>query len=361
MTKILWKNRPLSTGNSGYNDGEDDTNITTYDLQANGLLLKEMINQTEDDCLAAVKQNGTAIIYAKHQTDAIKLAAVKQNGNVIQYIKNPDDKLCKAALYQNPNCLQFVKYQTEEMIFIAVKKNPLTVKMIKTPSVDLYFKLIDINIDSHQYMNSIYADATFMLSVWKKILCRDGLKLQNCKKQTFELCEIAIEQNPHAIQFVNYLIFSKIKMFNLIKSATIKKPSIIQYIVDYNKYNIIGKDNYNHILKLALNQNGLLVKYLSDTTYETYELYKLAVEQNKDAIYLIKNKYYKTILNDSSYVKSKKEIEDCAICYSSNEYFIKKFQCNHIYCRDCLQNEAVKKCPMCRESRKEHSFILIKK
>ena len=63
------------------------SNITKEDLKYNGLLLKEMINQTEDDCITAVKQNGTAIIYAKYLTEEVKLAAVKQNGNAIQYIK----------------------------------------------------------------------------------------------------------------------------------------------------------------------------------------------------------------------------------------------------------------------------------
>ena len=49
---------------------------------------------TEEESLAAVKENGYALQYVKEQTEEICLAAVKQDGNVLIYIK--EDCLSKA-------------------------------------------------------------------------------------------------------------------------------------------------------------------------------------------------------------------------------------------------------------------------
>ena len=44
-------------------------------------------NQTPEVCLAAVKQDGTALQYVKEQTPEICLAAVKQESAVLKYVK----------------------------------------------------------------------------------------------------------------------------------------------------------------------------------------------------------------------------------------------------------------------------------
>ena len=363
MTKILWRNKSLNTSIRGYHDeASDDCNITIEDLKSNGLLLKEVIKQTEEQCLVAIKSNANALIYAKHTTEPILLAAVKQKGSMLKYIKNPNNKVCLAAINQDPNALEYIKYQTEEMILIAVKKSALATKLIKKPCLDIYKKIIKINLSANQYMDEKYIDEEFMLDIWKNILINDGLQLEKCKKQTLQLCEYAIESNPHAIQFIYHSINSILSYAEYIyvfEMAINKDPHTLQYLNDHIK--LIFESHYIKLVKLAISLNGLTIKYVPNTNWITYEIYKLAVEQNKKSVLLIKNKYYRHILNDELYVNSNKIIDDCLICYSSNKYFIKKFKCCHLYCRDCIQNDLVKKCPMCRESRKETSLVLIKK
>jgi len=48
--------------------------------------LKDVIDQTPEICLAAVKQNGCALKYVIEQTPEICLAAVKQDGCALEYV-----------------------------------------------------------------------------------------------------------------------------------------------------------------------------------------------------------------------------------------------------------------------------------
>jgi hypothetical protein len=48
-------------------------------LTLNGLYLKDIDDQTDEDCMIAVRQNGLALEYVKNRTTEIKLAAILQN------------------------------------------------------------------------------------------------------------------------------------------------------------------------------------------------------------------------------------------------------------------------------------------
>jgi hypothetical protein len=268
MTKILWRSRPAESILVGYyEDDNDDEDITAEDLKYNGLLLQHVIKHTENLCLIAVKQNANALIYAKCLTEQVMLAAVKQKGSMIKYIKNPSDMICKAAVTQDPNTLEYIKYQSDEMILTAVKKSAITTKYIKKPSLELYKKLIDVNIDSYNYMDEKHITDVFIIDTWKKILCSDGMKLEKCKKQTLELCKYAIEQNPHAIQYINDRIFTYTEYINLLEIGIIKNSHSIQHIL-YPKYNgILSEKDLINFIKIALTNNGLSLNFdLSNIT-----------------------------------------------------------------------------------------------
>lgn len=47
--------------------------------------------KTEEEQLAAVKENGFVIQYIDNPSEKIKLAAVTENGNAICYINNPSE------------------------------------------------------------------------------------------------------------------------------------------------------------------------------------------------------------------------------------------------------------------------------
>lgn len=54
--------------------------------------------QTPEICLAAVKQNGMAVVLVRSATSEIYEAAVQQNGGALRYINNPTFEMCLIAM-----------------------------------------------------------------------------------------------------------------------------------------------------------------------------------------------------------------------------------------------------------------------
>jgi hypothetical protein len=328
-----------------------DFDVTVDDLKMNGLLLKNFVNPTMNECMIALKQNPDALIYVKNPNEQIYMEAVKRKGLVLQYISNPSEKVCFTALNQNPLALQFIVNQTDEMIKFAIKKSPFATTMIKKPSKELYYILIKENVNSYMYMDLAYTDDTFIDIALESLINKNGMMLEKFFKiQTFKLCEIAIEQNPNAIMYVNYALFTTKQVNQLCKSAIIKNPMVLQYITKAHNNNVI-KINIGELSKLALQLNGMSLKYLCDCQ-QRYDWIKIAINNNPNAYEYIKDMYFKFIFNESAYIKLENKIDDCAVCYSSETHFVKYFKCNHLFCRDCIYNtDDIQACPLCRERR----------
>ena len=84
------------------------------------LQLQFVEHQTPELCLAAVTQNGWALLFVKQQTSELCLAAMTQNGKALRYVKDQTSELCLAAMTQRGWALQYVKRQTPEMCLIAL-------------------------------------------------------------------------------------------------------------------------------------------------------------------------------------------------------------------------------------------------
>ncbi|MGL5314588.1 MAG: DUF4116 domain-containing protein, partial [Peptostreptococcaceae bacterium] len=67
-------------------------------VRKDGMLLKDIQNQTKEICLEAVKQNGLALQYAKYQNELICLAAINENISAYKYITNKTPKLNLRAI-----------------------------------------------------------------------------------------------------------------------------------------------------------------------------------------------------------------------------------------------------------------------
>jgi len=350
FTPSTVKNNVKKIAVNNINDNYNDIDVTIDDLKMNGLLLKNFINPTVDEYMIAIKQNAEALIFVKNPNEQIYIEAVKRKGLVLQYIKHPSEKVCFTALNQNPQALQFIENQTEEMIKFAIRKSPFATTMIKKPSQKLYYILLKENVNSYNWMDIKYLDDEFINTAWESIINHDGMMLEKCKKQTFKICEIAIEQNPNALMYINYALLTTKEVNQLCKSAIFKNPMTIQYITNAHTNNVI-KINIKELSKLALQLNGMTMKYLCDCQ-QTYDLIKIAINNNSNAWELIKNKYFKFIFNKSAYIKIENKIDDCAVCYSSEPHFVKYFKCDHLFCRNCIYNtDDIKACPMCREHR----------
>ena len=227
----------------------DDTHylITDDDLYSNGMLIRQIFEPTDEQCLIAIKQNGYAIKYIK-QNPQICLSAVKQNGMALEFIKDQTDQLCKAAVYQNSHALKFVINQTDEIIQIATDKNPFSTTYIKKPSIAIYTKIAKKNIKAFKFMDKSFLTDAFTHSIWEHHLAINGIQIKFCHTQTFGLCEIAINQNPNAIQFVDLLRIDYKHYFELSKVAVNIDGNVIKYLIDINENfysdttNIVGAD-----------------------------------------------------------------------------------------------------------------------
>lgn len=71
--------------------------------------------QTEEMCLAVVKNDGMALRYVISQTDKICLAAVKNNWNALEYVKNQTDEICSYALSESYLALMYIKSDTDSI------------------------------------------------------------------------------------------------------------------------------------------------------------------------------------------------------------------------------------------------------
>ena len=291
---------------------ESDTEIVTIEqLKKNGLLIRHVVRQTIEKCLIAVKQNGEALRFVRKPNEDIYLAAVKQNGLMLKFIKKQNNKLCMAALKQNAMALDFIKFQEEEMILYACKKNPFVVTMIKKPTEELYYKIFNFN--TFKYMDGKIMSKTFINNLWNEIITKDGLLLEKCPFQTFDICKIAINQNPWSIKFVNNNLFDldQIKILNI----------------------------------LAVKLDGMVIQIIKEPDFY---MHQLAIAQNKNVESKIKNKFLVNVLNQLN--------KTCAICYE-DEIVFTMYKCYHYFCGMCAHE--LHKCPSCRGTIDDSEYIVI--
>lgn len=101
-------------------------------VNRNGLYLQYIGEevQTEEICLAAVRQNGLALKYVKDQTNKICLEAVEKTGGALQYVENQTNAICSVAVNKNIWNLKHVKILTDTIWLTAVAKNRLVAERI---------------------------------------------------------------------------------------------------------------------------------------------------------------------------------------------------------------------------------------
>lgn len=92
---------------------------------------------TPEICMAAVQEKGWALYYVpeKMRTEEICLAAVRENGLALEYVENQTPEICLIAVSDFGKALEFVKDQTPEICLTAVKGNPRATRFIKDPKI----------------------------------------------------------------------------------------------------------------------------------------------------------------------------------------------------------------------------------
>lgn len=319
-------------------DSEYQVEINNEHLAKNGILISQIYDPTDEQCQIAINNNVNAIYYIKNPSNEIYLHALKKDGMILKIISKPTNEMIFTALRQNSAALQFVIDQTKEMIFMAVKKSPFAVSMIKNPTHDLYYELMEMNLKTYKFMDKKLFTPEFINKASMIHVKKDGMLLEHFSKQTFELCTIAITQNPYAIQYITLTDLKEIEKLETL--AVEKNGMVFEYVTSVS----------TNIFKIAIKtSNGAALQFMKKNE-QTYDICKEAMSYDQNNIKYILNKNYKRILSDYLYILSPCKMEDCAICYSPTEKYFLKFKCNHIICRDCTIKIAIDKnpCPMCR-------------
>ena len=158
--------------------------------------------------------------------------------------------------------------------------------------------------------------------------------MQYIIEPTDEIYELAIQQNGLALRYVDN------KTDEICKLAVQQNGFALQYIVDQT----------DEICKLAVQQNGLALQYVET---QTDEIYELAIQQNPEAIFwvdilILQPQKWETI---NKLFDSNKD-NTCSISYDTielNDNYCTCLTCSNSFKSDVLIQWVKKSnCPLCR-------------
>jgi hypothetical protein len=253
-----------------------------------GYALENVENQTEELCLFAIKHFPYSLECVKNQTEKMCKISCSKKGKCLKYVKNQTEEICMIACENDLEAFEYVENKSFEICKYACGKNPSYLKNIKKPSLELikscydkFFNMFGESLLSeinHTY-NIYYYTCEINDNIYEiyKFLCeKNGLFIKDIKSKTQELCEIAVNENPLAIQYIPKHFMSK----EMIEKVLEKNSSCVSFIPEE-----LLTDN---LYKNVLNKNGLYLKFIPKIR-QTEELCKIAYENNNDACDYILN------------------------------------------------------------------------
>ena len=220
--------------------------VTKYVLNKKGRLLKYVKNQTPELCLIAVSNNGEALEFVKNQTEEICWAAIKQDGNAIYFAKEQTYEMCMYAI--NNGCPLFSIKQpiTLEMAMLAVSRKGyniehvppeiITQEMCIIAAQNELYEIDDIppQFRTQKVYEGIINNWPYIIEDmdepqeyhWRTAIQKDGRILQNLPNKTYELCLLAVQNKPSALEFVPI----EFRTMELLTIAFTKDIKVLRYI-----------------------------------------------------------------------------------------------------------------------------------
>lgn len=166
-----------------------------------------------------------------------------------------------------------------------------------------------------------------------------------CAGNQFEIVKWLFEVDPSIIiNNRNELGLIHACMHNNIDFVTWlhDKSDNINYSSLYNTFEYLCKHNF---IEIPI--------YLASKCKDFY----IEIDNNKIKNWKITSDYQRKLLDNNNYTVSNTKIDMCEICYDNKEYYV-KYECNHMYCRDCSLD--MKKCPMCLTEINNEKVSLLK-
>jgi hypothetical protein len=168
--------------------------------------------------------NDPYLIRVLDQTNENSLNAVRQNGMVLQFIEVQSPEICLAAVTEHGYALQFVKEQTEEIVLAAIKSNAFAVKFMnpKLDTPEFRAKAIEVNPTcirmlgentEQSWLDAIANDPRFFLDVPDFVRTTDFTTkavqinpdvIVYVKDQTLALCRMAVAKDPYLWQYCTF-------------------------------------------------------------------------------------------------------------------------------------------------------------
>jgi hypothetical protein len=187
-------------------------------VEQNGWFIKhvKLEFQTREMCLEAIKQTGgLALQYIVNQTEEICHAAVRENGALLQYVKNQTENICLDAI--NPHFMKAI-HMSNEIAYEFNRKTSQTaktseiLKLVKKQTKEIcliaVYQMISndgkiIDEDVLDLINPEFKNPEFYLEA---VECNGWfIKLLNPEDQTPEMWRLAIKQSPKILDQVKHI------------------------------------------------------------------------------------------------------------------------------------------------------------
>ena len=165
----------------------------------NPLMIAQSEHVNTIDLERAVDSNGFIIKDIKHPTEKMQISAVNQNGALIRYCMSPSaDVQMRAVIYDESNII-YIRHPVRSVVKYVLAKDYKLISAIKN-SIDeeLAFEVI---CKDHKVFDSIPMSC-MSERILKEALSKNGLYIRNVNFPSDELQEIAVRQNPKALEFI---------------------------------------------------------------------------------------------------------------------------------------------------------------
>lgn len=168
--------------------------------------------QTTEFCTIATElSNGKYFCWVapQGQTYDIAVKAVIYDGKNLEFVRNDliDENIINIALKSNGEAIKYIKNPTRQNYIDAITSNPFCISVIKDMDNELYMLAIKINPMVLQFVDE--SNQTNEMCTYAVSNCDDSVILDYVRKQTPEICKLAIEKNPKSKIFVRNYIDNK--------------------------------------------------------------------------------------------------------------------------------------------------------
>lgn len=165
-------------------------------LDSSFRVIKAIENPTFLQCVKAIDKNVCAVRYINNITQDVKNYAITKDPSVIKYFVNLTFDECKLALSLDGLVLEYIKSQYQYKVHNFIDQYGFVNTKREIVLSDLCYIAVNQNPEAIQFVINQTED------ICKKAVSKDGMCLRFVNNKTKEICDIAVKQNPNASMYV---------------------------------------------------------------------------------------------------------------------------------------------------------------